>query len=887
MGSSPAYTYGEGDIIAGKYGVVEHLGRGGFGEVYLVEIITGMVGEQLALKLLPESVGADDSKRDRFLNEIRLAMKLVDRNIVTTRDVGNCQKGQPYFTMDYCPGRTLAEVVESEAPLELPRAVSLVQTILDGLQAAHDQGIIHRDLKPANFIVEVSDSGEETVKIFDFGIATAFEPDGGRSTKLIGTPNYMAPEQFIGEQVTFASDLYSVGVVLYQLLTDERPYEGDTTRAILDEIQKGEVPPPEELNPDLENYPKIVQVVRRAIEKNPDRRFQSAAEFDAALEEGLAARRVASASSRPRPPSKKRSSASPGQSVALVLGLVVMAFVVWWFLNQLNTPKERPVGPGTQATTSGDRVAELARQGAEAFERGEYGVAVSLLRSAYDAGRTTSELQLMLGEALYLENPGGNREEAKRRLKDADTSRSRAIYRLLDQEEAEQWDYISREVESAKKQWSGDRVLRVFSKKLKKVPERKKKSTKTSVARKSKKPVSTDRDAGSLEKKDTPPEPEPTEDSPPKTVKSEKTGEEDPDPNREVEFAELRKKAEAFRAEGEHGKAEEIYEELVEEGALPGDAFVFASYAYGRSNFEKAYEVAEDALDGDISDERTRFDLALVAARSRLAEASRGSGKKPSSSVKKNLTIAEEILKSSKSWEKRNKLAAELVVLRVRYKALRSGKSADFTELADLVKKADGYSRSPAIDYEHGLSYFLFFQKTREALKTSAASSAAVRLNSWLSKSPPTTAQTVRCHEMLAECRLYLEEWRKARQGFHNASKVLQRIKPPPRGFKRRLAGFYEKEAETYVAWANSKRERLRGKDYGLAIALYKYSFELYPLPKRGWQIVYLYQRIDNQTLACRWVSEKFQTRPSKWKKKWRGKSSYKKIVKFSKKKCR
>ena len=139
MGSSPAYTYGEGDIIAGKYGVVEHLGRGGFGEVYLVEIITGMVGEQLALKLLPESVGADDSKRDRFLNEIRLAMKLVDRNIVTTRDVGNCQKGQPYFTMDYCPGRTLAEVVESEAPLELPRAVSLVQTILDGLQAAHDQ----------------------------------------------------------------------------------------------------------------------------------------------------------------------------------------------------------------------------------------------------------------------------------------------------------------------------------------------------------------------------------------------------------------------------------------------------------------------------------------------------------------------------------------------------------------------------------------------------------------------------------------------------------------------------------------------------------------------------------------------------------------------------
>ena len=267
-----------GELIAGKYKVLEVLGQGGFGTVYLVEIVAGMVGERLALKLLPAGLSREPILRNQFLNEIRVAMKMVDKYIVQIRDVGTTEDDLLYYTMDFCPGTTLADVLKREGKLALPRTLMIARKVLRALQTAHSVKIIHRDLKPANIMVQ-GEGKAESVRVLDFGIATAIGSRDQLKKGFVGSPFYMPPEQFIGETLGFYTDTYSLGVILYECLTGRKPFVGKSPQEVFRNLKRGDYPAAESLRPEINNFAGLPALLAKALERNPERRFQSAREF--------------------------------------------------------------------------------------------------------------------------------------------------------------------------------------------------------------------------------------------------------------------------------------------------------------------------------------------------------------------------------------------------------------------------------------------------------------------------------------------------------------------------------------------------------------------------------------------------------------------------------
>jgi tetratricopeptide (TPR) repeat protein len=337
-----------GRVIAEKYKVLDVLGQGGFGTVFLVEITAGMVGEKLALKILPEELSRMDSFRTQFLNEIRVAMRLVDRHIVQIRDVGTTSEGLLYYTMDFCPGTTLAQVLRREGRLPITRAVVLVLNVLRGLQTAHAAGIIHRDLKPANIMVE-EQGGKETVRVLDFGIATALS--GEQHKGFAGSPPYMPPEQFVGAEIGFFTDVYAIGVILYECITGQKPHPGSTPKEVYNSLKSRAVTPPEKIVPEVASFRGLSELILRCLERNPERRYQSGRELFDALNAILvsgtqvdaapaqpapAARRPSRSAARPRPAARQaagrirrhRSPAKAPRAGSRVMGFLLAVVIV-------------------------------------------------------------------------------------------------------------------------------------------------------------------------------------------------------------------------------------------------------------------------------------------------------------------------------------------------------------------------------------------------------------------------------------------------------------------------------------------------------------------------------------------------------------------------------
>ena len=260
-----------GTVIAGRYRAVKLLGQGGFGTVYLVELVSGLVGSLLALKLISREFSQNERVKARFLNEISITMKLVNKYIVQVRDVGETETGQIYYTMDYCPGQTLAAVIAREGVLAPERAIPIALRILDALRAAHQAEVIHRDLTPANVMV-IPQGNQETIRVLDFGIATAIG-EGNQARTILGNAPYMAPEQFLNEPMGFYTDTWAVGVILYECLTGQRPYKGRTHREVYQDMKGRPLVPPDEINPELARRPGLSWVIVRALEMAPEHRY--------------------------------------------------------------------------------------------------------------------------------------------------------------------------------------------------------------------------------------------------------------------------------------------------------------------------------------------------------------------------------------------------------------------------------------------------------------------------------------------------------------------------------------------------------------------------------------------------------------------------------------
>jgi serine/threonine protein kinase/tetratricopeptide (TPR) repeat protein len=273
---TPKEELKRGSVVAGRYEIIEELGKGGMGKVYKVE--DTKVKEEVALKLIKSEIAADKKIIERFTNELRTARKIGHRNVGRMYDIGE-EKGSHYITMEYVAGQDLKGLIRQSKRLAVPTAVTIAKEICDGLAEAHRLGVVHRDLKPSNIMIDK----EGAARIMDFGIARTVKEKGiTGSGVMIGTPEYMSPEQVEGKEADQRADIYSLGIILYEMLTGRLPFEADTPFAVGIK-HKSEIPKnPRELNTQIPD--ELSGLILKCLEKEKNKRYQSAGDVRSELE---------------------------------------------------------------------------------------------------------------------------------------------------------------------------------------------------------------------------------------------------------------------------------------------------------------------------------------------------------------------------------------------------------------------------------------------------------------------------------------------------------------------------------------------------------------------------------------------------------------------------
>ncbi len=265
--------FAPGSLIAERYRIISLLGRGGMGEVFRADDLT--LGQPVALKFLPESM-IDRSMLERFRNEVRIARRISHPNVCRVFDIGETES-QVFLSMEYVDGEDLSSLLRRIGRLPRDKALEIARKICAGLAAAHDKGVLHRDLKPSNIMLD----GRGEVRIMDFGLASlAHEIEDVRS----GTPAYMAPEQLVGKEVTARSDIYALGLVLYEVFTGKPAFEGKTHDEIMRLRRESTLHRPSTLVHDLD--PAVEMVILRCLEEEPENRPSSTLIVSAALPGG-------------------------------------------------------------------------------------------------------------------------------------------------------------------------------------------------------------------------------------------------------------------------------------------------------------------------------------------------------------------------------------------------------------------------------------------------------------------------------------------------------------------------------------------------------------------------------------------------------------------------
>ena len=281
MSQSQSSASSDPKVIAGRYEVEKKLGAGAMGVVYKARDLTlhrDVAIKTIRFESMAASQTASDELLERFKREARTAAKLKHPNIVTIYDIGDAE-GLSYIAMEFIDGVGLERIIRDSGKVPVQRAAGLVAQVADALGFAHEHEVIHRDIKPANIMVEPG----ERVKVTDFGIAKPMIATENLTATggLLGTPSDMSPEQARGHEIDGRSDLFSVGCLLYELVTGRKAFSGDTITAIIFKIVQDDPPPVRELNPLVPE--ELARIVDRALTKSPDARYQTGRELAEAL----------------------------------------------------------------------------------------------------------------------------------------------------------------------------------------------------------------------------------------------------------------------------------------------------------------------------------------------------------------------------------------------------------------------------------------------------------------------------------------------------------------------------------------------------------------------------------------------------------------------------
>jgi serine/threonine-protein kinase len=322
--ASGAVRFTPGSIVAGRYRLVALLGRGGMAEVYRADDLT--LNQTVALKFLPPTDLAAhtpeaNARLERLHNELRLARQVSHKNVCRLYDLGDAD-GRRFLTMEYVDGEDLASLLRRIGRIPEDKALQIARQLCAGVAAAHERGVLHRDLKPNNVMID----GEGNVRITDFGIATA---TGQAGTDIAGTPQYMAPEQLTGHRASIRSDIYALGLILFEIFTGRRVHEAKTIADIRHANETGTVTLPSSIVRDID--PAVERVILRCLERDPDRRPASALTVAAALPGGDPLAAALAAGETPSP--DLLAAAGESEAIPVTQGLTMaLSFTVVLFL---------------------------------------------------------------------------------------------------------------------------------------------------------------------------------------------------------------------------------------------------------------------------------------------------------------------------------------------------------------------------------------------------------------------------------------------------------------------------------------------------------------------------------------------------------------------------
>jgi eukaryotic-like serine/threonine-protein kinase len=357
-----------GDVLAGRYELEELVGSGGMSSVYRAH--DRVLERKVALKVLHQRLTSEDEYVERFRREARMVAGLLHQNIVTVIDRGD-DDGQPFIVFEFVAGENLKQLVNREGPLPVDRALELAMQVARGLAFAHANGYVHRDVKPQNVLL----NGDGEAKVTDFGIARSLDVKHGvtQTGTVLGTSDYIAPEQAQGQQVDEHTDVYSLGIVLYELLVGEVPFSGDNFVAVAMQHINDPAPRVSERRPDVS--PRIDAAVARALAKQPEDRFATMAEFCHELEACLEEVRTPGGAStvvlpppqarpsRSRPSIRRRRGRTPLPAVLVAIGLAIAVAALAFAL-----VRDDNHSPGSSSAAGGGGAGPVALSGVGAYD---------------------------------------------------------------------------------------------------------------------------------------------------------------------------------------------------------------------------------------------------------------------------------------------------------------------------------------------------------------------------------------------------------------------------------------------------------------------------------------------------------------------------------------